>query len=56
MLAIHNERLEGEWTNLQISIQKTVLSKYMPSLVILLTVCKGADPVGGLETERYFGD
>jgi hypothetical protein len=54
VLAIHYERWVGELTKLQISVQKYVLLKHIPSLVILLTGCKGVDLVGGLETKNLF--
>jgi hypothetical protein len=42
VLAIHYERSVSELTKLQISFRKIVLLKHIPSLVILLTGCKGA--------------
>ena len=54
VLAIHYERSVGELTKLQISVQKNVLLKHIPSLVILLTGCKGAGLVGGLGTRNLF--
>jgi hypothetical protein len=56
VLAIHHERLVGELAKLQISVQENVHLKHTvsQSLGILLTGCKGAGLVGGLETRSLF--